>query len=356
MHTEQTLSLAGLVLTFHRTVRVADNNRQAAELPPSLGRATIYKVSDFTDKGIPASWDPKGLLIAVHKTEALWIAFGGARPRAVLIGAGGINAVNGEKLGTALVAGGYCVWPPQPWIDGWKGEDGTVYQFVSTTYEGGSGKTVGEQILGEESRSGGIGIAVFEPKDPGLQPAQSHQVTSYGGGGIALAGGVTKSYTPAGAMGMSLSADPMRGSDRSFGIQEMGVGKGGKINQKIYPDPHGLDAWKETPSAVQVVYLIDAAAFAALSGQEVAPPKSAANYQGPWYGVQDGTAADVPGSSVFAGLDTAFPGDTTNVAIDAGIAQGVAEAAPSAVPEPAAGAPADASSNPEFPASDPSGS
>ena len=40
---------------------------------------------------------------------------------------------------------------------------------------------------------------------------------------------------------------------------EMGLGKGGKIKQKIYENPHGLNIWKENPIKTVKVYLVNAA-------------------------------------------------------------------------------------------------
>jgi len=68
----------------------------------------------------------------------------------MLVGAGGINALSGEKLGVTLERENYLVAPPQPWLDGWKDKDGTVYQFVATAYQKGQGITVAEQLMGED--------------------------------------------------------------------------------------------------------------------------------------------------------------------------------------------------------------
>jgi hypothetical protein len=81
------------------------------------------------------------------------------------VGAGGTNALNGEKLGTTLAKDNYVVAPPQPWLDGWKDTDGTVYQFVATPYKKGKGISVAEQLMGPESKTGAIGIALFDPMD-----------------------------------------------------------------------------------------------------------------------------------------------------------------------------------------------
>src|SRR4030095_10042040 len=148
------MRIGKLEVVFHRTVRVADG-RVPSNLPPNLGTMNVYKVADYRDRC------PN----ALHDTEALWISFrSSVLPVAVLVGAGGINALTGEKLGTKLEKDNYLVTPPQPWLDGWKSDDGCVYQFVATPYQKGDGITVAEQLIGGESKTGAIGLAVFEPK------------------------------------------------------------------------------------------------------------------------------------------------------------------------------------------------
>ncbi len=282
------MQIGPLQVTFHRTVRVADG-RTPANLPPSLGFAQVHRVADFRAQ-CPDSWDPEGVFLGLHDTEALWISFSTPRPLAVLVGAGGINALTGEPLALTLAAGNYMVAPPQPWIDGWKAEDGRVYQFVATPYLKGDGLSVAEQLIGAESKSGGIGIAVFEstaPLAPKAAPITSQSASAYGDTtkGLVMRGG-------GGAHGMSLS--------------EMGVGKGGQIKQKIYPDPYGLEAWKTEPAAAMAVYLVDAKALAELTGKAIPAPVTQEEHLGPWYDVADEAAGDLPGSAKFTGLNTVF--------------------------------------------------
>jgi len=151
-------------VTFHRTVRVPEG-RVASNLPPSLGRMKLFKVSDF-QKNCPQDWAQEACFTALHETEAMWISFRAiGKPCAVLIGAGGVNALTGQKLGTKLEKDNYLVCPPQPWIDGWKDVDGTVHQFVATPHKKGKGISVGEQLIGADSKTGAIGVAIFDPKE-----------------------------------------------------------------------------------------------------------------------------------------------------------------------------------------------
>src|SRR3954453_15034068 len=149
------MRLNNLDVTFHRTVRVAEG-RVASNLPPSLGRMKLFKVSDF-QKNCPQDWAQEACFTGLHETEAMWISFRAiGKPCAVLIGAGGVNALTGQKLGTKLETDSYLVCPPQPWIDGWKDVDGTVHQFVATPHKKGEGISVGEQLIGADSKTGAI--------------------------------------------------------------------------------------------------------------------------------------------------------------------------------------------------------
>lgn len=284
-------------VSFHRTVRVA-NGRAPSNLPPSLGRANLQKVANFRS-ACPDAWDSEGYFIPLHDTEALWISFHASTPSAIIVGAGGVNALTGEPLGTKLENGNYMVAPPQPWIDGWKSkDDGCVYQFVATPYQKGEGLSVGEQILGDKSETGGIGIAVFEPTKPLIPkhtPRETHTLSAY-------------------AVACSAPSNMMKSAiTRSAKFSEMGVGKGGKITQKIYPDPHGIEVWKDSPSKVQVIYLVNAEAYAEITGVTIPKPASHETYEGAWFGLDDSEESDVAGSNAFSKLKSVFPGDTENI-------------------------------------------
>src|SRR6185369_14990848 len=114
------MRIGSLEVTFHRTVRVADG-RTPSNLPPSLGRMALHSVKKYR-KNCPESWGDDAYFMALHDVEAMWMSFHtmGGTPLALLVGAGGINALDGEKLGTILAKDNYLVAPPQPWLDGWK--------------------------------------------------------------------------------------------------------------------------------------------------------------------------------------------------------------------------------------------
>jgi hypothetical protein len=297
------MKIGALEVEFHRTVRVADG-RTPSNLPPSLGTMKPYKVADYNGR-CPKAWDEGSVFVALHDTEALWMSFRhNGTPVAVLVGAGGINALTGEKLGTKLEENNYIVTPPQPWLDGWKSDDGCVYQFVATPYKKGKGITVAEQLIGAESKTGAIGVAVFEPKDGRTLKVVSKPIEGYG-------------WWPA-FIHFCEASLPTSGSDAEIlysrrGFGEMGIGRGGKIHQKIYPDPYGIEVWQDAPVAAVAVYVVNAEAFEEITGEKIPLPVGHEVYKGLWYGLKDQDKADVTGTTKFTGLKSAFLGDVSNV-------------------------------------------
>lgn len=269
------IRVGNATIHFHRTVRVKEEGISA--LPPSLGLCEIYKVSDYAT-ACPKNWDERAYFIALHDIEALWLAFTSTEPTALIIGAGGINALTGEKLIAQLEEENYLVVPTQPWLDGWKDKTGCVYQFVTTEFQKGEGCTIGEQILGGECVTGGIGIAAFEGKDTEelIPPPPVYSNSGYG----------------------VCSLTSLTTCD--FESKEMGIGKGGKIDQKIYADPYGIKVWKEKPVELATIYLINAAQFSKITGQPMPPlPASFDEYKGNWFTVDDKKYPDINGTDKF---------------------------------------------------------
>jgi hypothetical protein len=323
------MRLGTLEITFHRTVRVPDG-RQPSNLPPSLGRIKLYPVSKYAER-CPKNWEPEGYFMALHDTEAMWMSFTPRHPVALLVGAGGINALNGEKLGTTLAKENYVVAPPQPWLDGWKDADGTVYQFVATPYKKGEGLSVAEQLMGRESKTGAIGIALFDPKDvkalkPVFPPLEGYSGSIMGNDFLwtQTAGEYTNKESLMDVFGKMTKIECSAAQEaaekevvrltksRALGaglkFTEMGIGRGGKIVQKIYPDPYGLDIWQVEPSATLVTYLVNAKVFEQITWQKVPEPVGHEMYQGHWFGIKDSQHGDIAGTKQFSGLKSAvFP-------------------------------------------------
>lgn len=299
-------------ITLQRTIRIP-NGRTPATLPPGLGALPVYKVSDYR-ASCPELWEDDGVFVPMHDREATWLSFHlvGTNPRALLIGAGNVNAITGQKLTNKLQSPqNYVVVPPQPWLDGWKDTDDIIYQFCATEYKGGEGLTVGEQILGEESNTGGIGIAVYAPKDKDLSTHKPfHEFPVKGAYDQALWDSGASWGKVSYAAAATLSVDVPKVASRSA-FTEMGLGKAGRITQKVYPDPHGLDAWEDEPEAVMAIYLVNAKSFEEITGLKAPElPPSIQQYQGPYFQLPDQQMEDTEGSTVFAGLSSVFVDDT----------------------------------------------
>jgi hypothetical protein len=201
-----------LRIAFQRTLRIPDDG-QTYPLPPGLGPFPIRRDGD-------------AFLIPMYQREALWLSFEGPwwKPCAVKIGIGGIDALTGAAWDEELRDDpqNYLVAPDQPWIDGINSGTGTIRQFVAMPL--GHGYTVEGQLTGEE-KVGGLQLVVFDAK-PGRFPDAEPPLES-------------PTHLEAFAGGM-------------------GIGAGGTMTQKIYPDAHGLDTWDPSASVSIDVRIVNA--------------------------------------------------------------------------------------------------
>jgi hypothetical protein len=259
-------------VTLQRTLRIPDDGREYP-LPPGLGRFPVYAVDDFRDR-VPASWADGDLFIPMYQREALWLGLDSApwKPTAVKVGVGNTNAVSGETWDLALsrAAQDYVVCPPQLWLDGINSGDESIRQFVAMPL--GSGVTIEGQLTGRET-VGGIQLVVFDPK-PGRFPDQPPP--------------------PSATMGGMPMAMPMAPD------AEMGLGAGGQMRQRIYPDPHGLDTWNEQPTASVAVHILNSELFRQVTGFD--PPPTPIDVQTyiewklPWFELYDADRGSIPAS------------------------------------------------------------
>ena len=258
-------------VSFQRTLRIPEDQRRYP-LPPGLGAFPVHRVEDYWHS-VPASWRERGgVFIPVYQREALWLGFDGAdwKPNAVKIGIGKINAVSGESWKKGLQANpqDYLVCPLQPWLDGIKAGRGFIRQFVAMPL--GSGSTVEAQLTGFEE-FGGIQFLVYEPK-PGRFPDEAP----------AKSGDKSNVIRPA--------AQPVA-------LNEMGLGAGGMMKQKIYPDPHGVDTWDEQNYGELFVHLVNNRQYFELTGRHAPPtPVDAGTYTDfglPWYEIYDEQQGDL---------------------------------------------------------------
>lgn len=261
-----------LSVTFQRTLRLPDDGK-IYPLPPGLGRFPIMPVETIAGRA-PAAWRAAGgVVIPMYQREALWLGFAGAswKPNAVQVAIGHVNVVSGTAWDERLTADpqNYLVVPYQPWLDGINVGDGTIRQFVAAPL--GEGVTVERQVTGEEA-IGGLQLRVYEPK-PGRFPDQP---------------------PPAPELG----TEPRRMATAASGA--MGLGAGGAMRQRIYPDPYGLDVWDADNDAELFVHIVNSEQFRALTGREPPPiPVDARAYSErglPWFELYDERRGSVAGS------------------------------------------------------------
>ena len=264
-------------VTFQRTLRIPDDG-SAYPLPPGLGRFPILKVEDYLDH-VPQLWRERGgAFIPMYQREALWLGFHAApwKPNAVKIAVGRVNAISGKPDDKALHADhqDYVVCPEQPWLDGVHTGHGLVRQFVAMPL--GLGYTVEASMTGVET-FGGIQITVYEPK-PGRFPEEPPIKPDTG---------------------------PIRTAMlKPGGITSMGLGAGGAMKQKLYPDPYGIETWDQDNYGRIFIHIINSAEFFAFTGLNPPPTpidaKTYTEYGLPWFDLYDETKGDVPPSEWLA--------------------------------------------------------
>jgi len=317
------VTIGGLELNFQRTCKVPEGSLNS--LPAGLGSFPVYTVRDFRT-GAPQEWRDDGYFFPMYRQEAMWINFARGfmqNPKALIVGAGNINAVSGKPFDPAKTGDleiklekeqNYLVIPPQPWLDGWKAEDNKIYQFVAA--EMGSGETVEGQITGEE-KAGGIQLIVYDPLEgkkliPATRPHEYLVGGSWGAYDAILKSDMSMK-TMCCFMAESGSA-ASRGSDTLKRAMSMGLGRGGEIEQKIYPDPYGLEVWREKPTVVDIIYLVSSEDFKQVTGYDAPPtPITFETYQHygyPWFEVHDKKYNDTKGSDIFAKLKPVVEGKT----------------------------------------------
>jgi len=264
-------------VSFHRTLRIPDDGN-IYPLPPGLGPFPVHDARDFS-RQVPSSWLDHAFhfFIPMYQREALWLGFGGVswKPNAVKISAGRLNALTGERWTASLQSHpqDYLLCPDQPWLDGFKTGAGVVRQFVAMPL--GQGYSVEAQLAGTEY-VGGVQIDVYEPtagRFPDHAPPASES-------------GIPKPLSVSGAM------------------PDMGLGAGGRVKQKIYPDPYGLDTWDLENGGSVFVHILNSEQYRAVTGQE--PPPTPIDVKAyiergfPWFELYDESEGDVPTSETLS--------------------------------------------------------
>ena len=269
-------------IDFQRTLRIPDDGKDYP-LPPGLGTFPLRHIDDFA-QNLPEPWLKRGgVIMPMHQAEAMWLHFGGgwddeAYPFAVKIATGKINVVTGEAWSHGLNADpqDYVVIPEQPWVDGYCVKKGIIRQFVAAPL--GQGYTAEEQITGEADH-GGLQIVVYPMKAERYEAMRRSRVNVRREGLVCA-----ESAAPA----------------------PMGLAPGGRMRQKIYDDPYGLDAWDQRHSSRCFVTIANAEAWTGITGtRPPVAPLTAADYSEaglPWFEYADGNAAAVAGSPILGKL------------------------------------------------------
>lgn len=270
-------------VSFHRTLRIPDDGR-TYPLPPGLGAFPLFKVEDYWDR-VPPLWREQGrAFIPMYQREALWLGLDAApwKPNAVKIAVGRINAISGEPYDDQLHADpqDYVVCPDQLWLDGINAGHDTIRQFVAMPL--GLGYTVEAAVTGTE-QLGGIQITVFEPK-PGRFPDEPPR-------------------EPATSPVRFAALQPSKGAP-----QMMGLGAGGVMRQKIYPDPYGIEVWDQANRGCVVVHIVNSLHFREITGVDPPPTPIDAHtytkYGLPWFDLYDEAKGDVAPSERLAAVKT----------------------------------------------------
>jgi hypothetical protein len=266
-------------VNFQRTLRLPDDGHDYP-LPPGFGRFPLRPVADFADR-VPSAWlERGGFLLPMRRHEALWLSFNCPHwhPVAVRVEVGGGCALTGAQDSPSLSADpqNYMVAPNQPWLDGIKAGEGTIRQFVAAPL--GEGVTVEGQVTGSETK-GGIQLTVVEPKAGRFPDEYRASPDSFVAESLPFASMSSVLYF-------------------REGPTSMGLGVGGRMVQKIYPDAYGLDTW-DLESATSVhIHLVDARDWRSITGEEPPPsPISVQTYKSyglPWFELVDDDLHDLP--------------------------------------------------------------
>ncbi len=257
---------AVLDVTFHRTLRIPDDDRDYP-LPPSLGAFPLRHVDDYADQ-LPEIWQRRGgVMLPMYQAEAVWLSFSSpsSYPFAVKVAAGMRNAVTGEAWddGLSREPQNYLAVPGQPWLDGFVVERGAIRQFVAMPL--GTGYSVEEQLTGR-AEHGGVQLQVFPLRREVWEREQ--------------------------ARSRMLFRREAAFADADFALAceaapSMGLGAGGRMRQEVYEDHRPLPDWDRQHTSRCFVHLTNALVWRAITGSNPPTvPLTAAEYTRygfPWF-------------------------------------------------------------------------
>lgn len=313
----------GFKIKLNRTIRIPEDGN-AHGLPPSMGNFPMKRIEDYKDK-VPETWKGHGgVFIPMYEREAMWLGFHGPTT-ALKIATGKVNAVSGGKWTQELqpptgVDGkdpeqDYMVAPqPQPWLDGYNIGGGQIRQFVAMAM--GKGYTVEAQVTGKED-VGGIQVLVI-PAKPGKFPV-TQGVTRSGMTLYAADCSIGEPLTipsfesdfstsaiSAGALSYksatTTSPTQSRSEKRLTKSAEIGLAQGGRLNQEISVDPHGIDTWDQSKAERIFIHIVNATMWEEITGEKCPDsPIAASEYKGSYFTYENGHDA-VKGSGTLGNV------------------------------------------------------
>ncbi|KAH6642766.1 integral membrane protein [Boeremia exigua] len=176
LHGDDVLVNDDLYISFHRTVRVPDN-QHISNLPPDFGKFPLTPVSQYASKMRSDMAAKGGIFFPMYQSEAMWMNFSCSYSQNYMIKiyVGGVNVISGEpamegmattlrrrtKMATVNRDSGvgrdtslqdYIIVPGQRWLDGIAESPGRVKQFVAMPF--GSGYSLESQVTGIDTAGG----------------------------------------------------------------------------------------------------------------------------------------------------------------------------------------------------------
>jgi hypothetical protein len=283
-------------ISFQRTLRLPDDGK-VYPLPAGLGQFPMRSIMAYPNSA-PKQWLEKGgVILPMYQGEAMWISFGAAIPCALKILSGSVNALTGERDLRELDSHpqNYAVVPDQPWLDGFKVSKGVVRQFVAMPV--GSGFSVSEQ-LARDADAGGLVIEAFPMKaERYFKEFLEDELKN-------MMGDVLTKLLGAHWHGERFVLC-CRAPLTTF-CEDVGLGAGGKIQQEIYADEYGVDAWSFEHSSRVCIHTCNSMMWRAATGENPPHPpitaKEYARYDIPWFDFYRDDLTALPETEVLAGV------------------------------------------------------
>jgi hypothetical protein len=270
-------------ISFQRTLRVPDDN-EAYPLPAGLGAFPLEYTARYADRA-PKAWSAApGVFLPMYQSEAMWMSFGAVRseshyPFALKIAAGEINAVSGNAMAEGLSRReqDYIVLPDQPWLDGFCIHEGYIRQFIAMRL--GEGYTAEEQLTGR-AEHGGVRFMAYPMKRERYEELER----------------------------VELDMPDLDMCVMSCQSESMGLAPGGVMEQAIYQDSYGPDAWDLAHGVACTLHIANSRDYLRITGR--CPPTLPATEEQyreagiPWFKYYNADANVLRGAPRLAALSS----------------------------------------------------